>query len=61
MCILQQLPFYDTESDTPEPSNDSELSIIPNSSFTDDKYTFPSDSGLKIGHLNIRSINNKKR
>ena len=60
MCILQQLPFYDTESDTPEPSNDSELSIIPNSSFTDDKYTFPSDSGLKIGHLNIRSINNKK-
>ena len=62
MCILQQLPFYnvDIHSEISTSSVLAELYTDPDQSIRDNRYNFPNSSGVKLGHLNIRSINNKK-
>ena len=63
VCILQQLPFYDVDFHTETSTNMStlnEICVDRNQSPTDNEYKFPSKSGAKLAHLNIRSINNKK-
>lgn len=60
-CILQQLPFFDADIHTLNSTiaTPTEISDDLSKSINDTEYTFPNNPGVKLAHLNIRSINNK--
>ena len=63
-CVLKELPFYGSdiiENECINAQNVCDQPILPEPIVCSSEYLkFPSQRGLKLSHLNIRSLNNKK-